>query len=180
MLQDIRTELDAEKAFGSVTFPFFIEKEAPVSKQKSMLSYQCSYEGSVSSDESEFFVTICVPVTTLCPCSKAISQNGAHNQRGNVTVKLKNSFFFWIEDVIKLIEDSASCAIYSLLKREDEKFVTEKAYENPRFVEDVVREGDEIVVKVMGFDEKGKVLLSRKEVLGGSKEPETETQETEN
>ena len=140
MLQDIRTELDAEKAFGSITFPFFIEKEAPVSKQKSMLSYQCSYEGSVSSDESEFFVTICVPVTTLCPCSKAISQNGAHNQRGNVTVKLKNSFFFWIEDVISLIEESASCAIYSLLKREDEKFVTEKAYENPRFVEDVVRE----------------------------------------
>lgn len=140
MLQDIRTELDAEKAFGSLTFPFFVEKTAPVSKQKSMLSYQCSYEGEVSSEKSEFFVTICVPVTTLCPCSKAISQNGAHNQRGNVTVKLKNSFFFWIEDVIKLIEDSASCAIYSLLKREDEKFVTEKAYNNPRFVEDVVRE----------------------------------------
>ena len=140
MLEDIRTSLDAEKAFGTLTFPFFIEKEAPVSKQKSMLSYQCSYEGSVSSGESEFFVTICVPVTTLCPCSKAISQNGAHNQRGNVTVKLKSSFFFWIEDVISLIEESASCAIYSLLKREDEKFVTEKAYENPRFVEDVVRE----------------------------------------
>lgn len=140
MLQDIRTELDAEKAFGSLTFPFFMEKEAPVSKQKSMLSYQCSYEGTVSAESSEFFVTITVPVTTLCPCSKAISNEGAHNQRGNVTVKLKNSFFFWIEDVIKLIEDSASCAIYSLLKREDEKFVTEKAYDNPRFVEDVVRE----------------------------------------
>ena len=117
-----------------------MEKEAPVSKQKSMLSYQCSYEGTVSAESSEFFVTITVPVTTLCPCSKAISNEGAHNQRGNVTVKLKNSFFFWIEDVIKLIEDSASCAIYSLLKREDEKFVTEKAYDNPRFVEDVVRE----------------------------------------
>lgn len=140
MLQEMRTKLHAEKAFAKVTFPFFIEKEAPVSKQKGMMSYECSYEGEVTAEESNFFVSITVPVTTLCPCSKAISKNGAHNQRGKVTVKLQNQGFFWIEDVISVIEKSVSCDIYSLLKREDEKYVTEHAYDNPRFVEDVVRE----------------------------------------
>ena len=109
-----------------------------------MLCYTCSYEGSVelvnNALEKKFFVTIEIPVTSLCPCSKAISNYGAHNQRGLVTVRVKNTHFFWIEDVIQLVEKCASSELFSMLKREDEKFVTEKAYDNPRFVEDIVRE----------------------------------------
>jgi GTP cyclohydrolase I len=105
-----------------------------------MMRYDCTYEGSVGKDLKNFFVSISVPITTLCPCSKAISRYGAHNQRGLVTVKLLYSGFFWIEDIIDMIEKSASSGLYSVLKREDEKFVTEHAYENPRFVEDVVRD----------------------------------------
>lgn len=140
MLEEVREKLEAQKAFGTLRFPFFLEKQAPVSKQSGMMSYECSYEGIVSKKEKEFYVSIAVPVTTLCPCSKAISKYGAHNQRGMVRVKLRNEGFFWIEDVINLIESCGSSAVYSVLKREDEKYVTEKAYENPRFVEDVVRE----------------------------------------
>ena len=141
LLEEIRVKLEAEEAFGTITFPFFLEKQAPVSGQAGMMSYECSYEGHVSCrNKSHFFVTISVPVTTLCPCSKAISSFGAHNQRGKVNVKVESNGFFWIEDIIALVEESASCGLYSVLKREDEKFVTEKAYNNPRFVEDVVRE----------------------------------------
>lgn len=145
MLEEIRKCLDAQEAFGTVAFPFFLEKKAPVTGQPGKMVYNCKYEGTVREHEkngkkNEFFVSVTVPVTTLCPCSKAISTNGAHNQRGLVTVKLQNSAFFWIEDIITLVEEAASCAVYSVLKREDEKFVTEHAYENPRFVEDIVRE----------------------------------------
>ena len=140
MLSEVREKLEAQKAFGSLRFPFFLEKQAPVSKQSGMMSYACSYEGIVSKNEKEFYVGIEVPVTTLCPCSKAISKYGAHNQRGVVRVRLRNEGFFWIEDVISMIEACASSGVYSVLKREDEKYVTEKAYENPRFVEDLVRE----------------------------------------
>jgi GTP cyclohydrolase I len=140
MLDEIRTKLDAEEAFGSITFPYYIEKNAPVTQAKGIMQYICSYEGEVSSSERKFYITIEVPVTTLCPCSKAISEYGAHNQRGKVRVKLLYKDFFWIEDVIKMIEDSASSPLFSVLKREDEKSVTEHAYDNPRFVEDVVRE----------------------------------------
>lgn len=140
MLDEIREKLHAEKAFGTITFPYFIEKKAPVSGASGIMEYNCSYEGEVSESERKFFVTIEVPVTTLCPCSKAISEYGAHNQRGKVRVKLLYSDFFWIEDVIQMIENCASSPLYSVLKRQDEKAVTEHAYENPRFVEDVVRE----------------------------------------
>jgi GTP cyclohydrolase I len=145
MLTEMRDKLDAEKAFGTLTFPFFVEKAAPVSAQKGMMSYQCTYEGEVtrqkgSPDKSDFFVSVSAPVTTLCPCSKAISCKGAHNQRGTVKIRLKYTSFFWIEDIIALAENCASSGVYSVLKREDEKFVTERAYDNPRFVEDVVRE----------------------------------------
>ena len=140
MLEEIRKRLDAEQAFGRLTFPFFIEKKAPVSNQSSMMSYKCTYEGTVNSDSRNFFVSIEVPVSTLCPCSKAISLRGAHNQRGLVNIKIQSSSFFWIEDIIILAEKSASTGLYSLLKRSDEKYVTELAYDNPRFVEDVVRE----------------------------------------
>lgn len=141
LLEEIRSRLEAERAFGTIRFPFFVEKAAPVSGQKGMMAYRCTYEGQVSLDgENHFLVSIEVPVTTLCPCSKAISQYGAHNQRGKVVVKVESTGFFWIEDVIALVEDAASSGLYSVLKRSDEKFVTETAYENPRFVEDVVRE----------------------------------------
>jgi GTP cyclohydrolase I len=139
MLSEMREKLDAERSFGTLTFPFFLEKEAPVSGQKGMMCYECTYEGIVAR-ESEFFVSVVVPVTTLCPCSKAISEKGAHNQRGTVKIRLKYSSFFWIEDIIALAERCSSSGVYSVLKREDEKFVTEHAYDNPRFVEDVVRE----------------------------------------
>lgn len=140
MLEEIRVHLNAQKSYGEMTFPFFMEKKAPVSGQAAIMSYTCKYEGTVSENERQFFVSIQVPVTTVCPCSKAISEYGAHNQRGLVVVKLLYSDFFWIEDVIKMVENCASNGLYSLLKRKDEKYVTEHAYENPRFVEDVVRE----------------------------------------
>lgn len=141
LLQEIRERLEAERAFGTISFPFFMEKKAPVSGQPGMMAYRCTYEGTVSAQgENHFFVSVDVPVTTLCPCSKAISQYGAHNQRGKVVVKLESKGFFWIEDVIAVVEEAASSGLYSVLKRADEKFVTERAYENPRFVEDVVRE----------------------------------------
>ncbi len=149
MLDQIRVSLDAQKAFGTMKFPFFMEKEAPVSKMKSMMSYECTYEGIVSEDHKDFYVSVAVPVTTVCPCSKAISEYGAHNQRGIVKVVLQNTELFWIEDVIKAVENAASCSLYSLLKRSDEKYVTEHAYENPRFVEDVVRE---VYLALKNFD----------------------------
>ncbi|MBQ1948894.1 MAG: GTP cyclohydrolase I FolE2 [Treponema sp.] len=140
MLEEIRGKLDAQEAFGEMQFPFFMEKAAPVSGEKAIMSYTCTYEGKVCQDEKQFFISVEVPVTTVCPCSKAISEFGAHNQRGTVRVKLLYSGFFWIEDLISMIESCASNGLYSLLKRKDEKYVTEHAYENPRFVEDVVRE----------------------------------------
>lgn len=155
MLEEIRAKLEAQKAYGSITFPYYIEKSAPVSKTPGFLEYICSYEAQVckkNDDEnnSQFYVTIHVPITTLCPCSKAISEYGAHNQRGTVTVKLLYTDFFWIEDVILAVENAASSPIFSALKRQDEKYVTEQAYENPRFVEDVVREVY-IALKKMNF-----------------------------
>lgn len=141
MLEEIRQKLDAEKAYGSVKFLYFIEKKAPVSESSGIMEYTCSYEAETSADNSSsFYVSIEVPVATLCPCSKAISSYGAHNQRGVVKVKLLYKDFFWIEDIIAMIEECASTPLYAVLKRRDEKYVTEHAYENPRFVEDVVRE----------------------------------------
>ena len=139
MLEEIRSKLDAERAFGRITFPYFIEKSAPVTKSAGLMEYTCS-AGSNAARNARFFISIKVPIATLCPCSKAISDYGAHNQRGFVKVKVLYSKFFWIEDVIEMIENCASTPLYSVLKRQDEKFVTEHAYDNPRFVEDVVRE----------------------------------------
>ena len=153
MLGEIRLSLEAERSFGSMTFPFFMTKKAPVSEEESIMSYTCTYEGEVSEAVKNFFLKITVPVTTVCPCSKAISDYGAHNQRGLVTVKLKNKSLFWIEDVIEDIEEAASCGLYSILKRPDEKFVTEHAYQNPRFVEDVVRE---VYIKLRAFNKSEK------------------------
>ncbi|MCL2833971.1 MAG: GTP cyclohydrolase FolE2 [Treponema sp.] len=146
MLSEIRHELDAESSFGSVSFPYFIEKKAPVSGLPGIMSYRCKYQGAVNGKpgrtgkKRRFTVAVTVPVATVCPCSKAISDRGAHNQRGSVTAELELGPFFWIEDIIDIVEKAASSPVYSLLKREDEKYVTEHAYDNPRFVEDLVRD----------------------------------------
>ena len=120
-------------------FPFFLEKSAPVTGKTGLLDYGARFDATANGDEIDFVLEVRANVTTLCPCSKAISRHGAHNQRGQVTVQLRSSKTVWIEDVVELIEASASSELFSLLKRPDEKYVTEKAYNNPVFVEDLVR-----------------------------------------
>ena len=137
---ELRRDHDATAAHVTVRFPYFIEKRAPVSGAAGLVDYSCTYGASVSADSDELWVAVEVPVTSLCPCSKAISRHGAHNQRSIVRVKVWFARFFWLEDLIALVEQSASCDLYALLKRPDEKWVTERAYERPRFVEDLVRE----------------------------------------
>ena len=140
ILDDLIKSLNAQEAHIEMEFPYFIKKKAPVSGEESMMEYICRYIANRKDGKEEFLVGITVPVTTLCPCSKEMCERGAHNQRGLVTVTLKYKKFFWIEDIIELVEQSASAPVYALLKREDEKYITELAYNNPRFVEDVVRE----------------------------------------
>jgi GTP cyclohydrolase I len=139
ILEKIRLKLRAEAAHIEIEFPYFIEKTAPRSGAKSLMEYRCRFFGTSDGKGMDFIVGMEVPVTTVCPCSREISRAGAHNQRGIVTVMLRFRRFFWIEDIIKLIEESASGEVYSLLKRVDEQYVTEKGYDNPLFVEDVVR-----------------------------------------
>ena len=138
LLAEVKEGLRAESARVEMSFPYFIEKKAPVTKTRSLMEYECSFTGEVGTD-SDFILSVKVPITTLCPCSKAISEAGAHNQRAEVTLNVKFKKFIWVEELIRLIEDSASCELWALLKRPDEKHVTERAYENPMFVEDVVR-----------------------------------------
>ena len=139
MLQQLQQKLHAQVAHIEVEFPYFMEKEAPVTKAKGLVDYQVKFDAAAHGREVTFTVTVTIPVTTLCPCSKAISAYGAHNQRGYVTLSLRSIRPIWIEDMITLVEESASSEIYSLLKRPDEKAVTERAYDNPVFVEDLVR-----------------------------------------
>jgi GTP cyclohydrolase I len=138
ILNEMKMKLKAKSAHIEIEFPYFIEKTAPVSKAKSLMEYTCKLWGALS-DEVDICLGVEVPVTTLCPCSKELSKKGAHNQRGIVSIKVRFKKIFWIEDVINIAEKSASSDVYSLLKRSDEKYVTDKAYENPMFVEDVVR-----------------------------------------
>jgi len=137
---ELRKDHDADAAHVEVKFPYFIEKKAPVTGSVGLLDYSCTFGASVTRDDYDLWVLLEVPVTTLCPCSKAISDHGAHNQRSLVAVRVWFEKFFWIEDLIALVEESASCDLYALLKRPDEKYVTERAWERPRFVEDLVRE----------------------------------------
>ncbi|MEK6791602.1 MAG: GTP cyclohydrolase FolE2 [Deltaproteobacteria bacterium] len=139
ILEKMKKRFNASTAHLEVEFPYFIEKAAPVSKAKGLMEYRCSYRGTLAT-ERDFVVDVRVPVLTVCPCSKEISDRGAHNQRGLVTVSMRFNGFVWIEDIIKTVEASASSPVYSLLKRVDEKYVTEKSFDNPMFVEDVVRE----------------------------------------
>ncbi|MCB1228538.1 MAG: GTP cyclohydrolase I FolE2, partial [Verrucomicrobiales bacterium] len=137
--RELLDRLHAEKAHLELTFPYFRSKPAPVTHTRGLLDYQVTFAIDATRQQQDFQVTVAVPVTTLCPCSKAISLRGAHNQRGIVTLAVRFTTPVWIEDLIELIERSASSPLYSILKRPDEKFVTEAAYDNPVFVEDLVR-----------------------------------------
>ena len=140
ILRDIASSLEAKSAHIELAFKYFLEKEAPISKLRSLMGYDCRFLATYNrGGDEDFILEVKAPVMNVCPCSKEISKTAAHNQRSEVTVQLRYSDFVWIEDVIQLIERSASCDLYALLKRVDEKYVTERAYENPRFVEDIVR-----------------------------------------
>ena len=139
ILQQLRHRLKAQSAYADFEFPFFLRKKAPATQTPGLMDYTARFQSTQSENENDFIVTVKVPVTTLCPCSKAISTQGAHNQRGLVTLSTRSEPAMWLEDMIELVEQSASCSLYSILKRPDEKMVTEHAYENPVFVEDLVR-----------------------------------------
>jgi GTP cyclohydrolase I len=140
MLGEMTERLDAESGYIEMNFPYFVNKEAPISKVRSLMDYDVSFIGEITGQETGMIVKVIVPVTSLCPCSKNISDYGAHNQRSHVTLTVRVDSFVWIEDLIDLVEKQASCEIYGLLKRPDEKYVTERAYDNPKFVEDMVRD----------------------------------------
>jgi GTP cyclohydrolase I len=141
ILGQMKHHLNAASAHIEVTFPYFIEKIAPVSKSPGLMDYTCRFVGSINSDSKVDLVSeIIVPISSVCPCSKEISEDGAHNQRGKVCLRTRFKKFIWIEDMVELVERAASCDIYSVLKRSDEKFITEKGYANPKFVEDIVRD----------------------------------------
>jgi len=139
MPRELMKKLDAEKAHAHFQFPYFRAKKAPVTKAEGLLDYGVIFDVDAEGDKIDFIVTVEVPVTTLCPCSKAISARGAHNQRGIVTLAVRFREPVWIEELIEMVEASASGELYSLLKRPDEKHVTEHAYDHPVFVEDLVR-----------------------------------------
>ncbi len=140
MLAEMTQRLEAESGHIEMSFPYFVNKTAPVSGVQSLLDYDVTFLGASTGDQHATTLKVVVPVTSLCPCSKKISERGAHNQRSHVTVTIKTNEFVWIEDIIDAVEKIASCELYGLLKRPDEKFVTERAYDNPKFVEDMVRD----------------------------------------
>ena len=141
MLRHMVERLEAVTGHVEMTFPYFINKSAPVSGVKSLMDYEVTFIGEIVADGSYRQTTkIVVPVTSLCPCSKKISDRGAHNQRSHVTVTAQTNSLIWIEEIVQMVEAQASCELYGLLKRPDEKFITEKAYDNPKFVEDMVRD----------------------------------------
>ncbi len=140
MLAEMVELLEAEAGHIEMAFPYFVNKRAPISGVESLMDYDVTFIGEIRDGTPSMLVRVVVPVTSLCPCSKKISDYGAHNQRSHVTVTVRTQGFLWIEDVIDLIEEEASCQLFGLLKRPDEKFVTERAYDNPKFVEDMVRD----------------------------------------
>ncbi len=141
ILREMVRRLEADVGHVEMSFPYFINKAAPISGVKSMMDYEVCFAGEVRKDGSYKQTTkVVVPVTSLCPCSKKISERGAHNQRSHVTITATTNDFVWIEELVRMVEDQASCELYGLLKRPDEKYVTERAYDNPKFVEDMVRD----------------------------------------
>jgi GTP cyclohydrolase I len=152
ILRDIRERLGAQRSHIEIHFKYFIEKKAPVSALTSLLDFDRVFEGNLAADSPmDFVLGVSVPFTSLCPCSREISEYGAHNQRGLMKVRIKYppGKFIWIEDLVHLMEQQGSSQVYPLLKREDEKYVTEKAYDNPKFVEDVLRD---LVLALRGLE----------------------------
>jgi GTP cyclohydrolase I len=139
ILRELQRKLNAATSHLEIEFPYFMSKKSPVSRLESLMDYTARFDAAACGAEIDFVLTVKANVTTLCPCSKAIAKYGAHNQRGEVTVAIRSRKIVWIEDLISMIEKSASSELYALLKRQDEKAVTERAYENPVFVEDLVR-----------------------------------------
>ena len=140
MLDKMLEKLEAEAGRIEVTFPYFISKTAPVSGVESLLDYEVTLTGEVRNGATRVFLKALVPVTSLCPCSKKISQYGAHNQRSHITMDVELAGELPVEALVRMAEEEASCELWGLLKRPDEKFVTEAAYDNPKFVEDLVRD----------------------------------------
>lgn len=150
ILKELKNRLDAETAHIEVRFPYFVEREAPVSKSKALMDYECTFIGESNGTHEDFVLRVCTPVTSLCPCSKEISDYGAHNQRGYITIDVRSrqnengeSEIIWIEELIEIAERSASSPVYALIKRPDERFVTMQAFDNPVFVEDMARKAAE-------------------------------------
>lgn len=147
LLKVLRSRLGANKARMEASFPFFMKRVSPVSQSVALMDYECSFTGEIDVENENHLLCVKVPVTSLCPCSKEISDYGAHNQRGYLTVNIRTTIAdngapktIWIEDVIEIAEKSGSCPIYPLLKRPDERHITMQAYDNPVFVEDMVRD----------------------------------------
>jgi GTP cyclohydrolase I len=140
MLREVVKKLEAESGHIEMTFPYFVSKKAPISGVESLMDYEVTFIGEVRAGKELFTLKVQVPVTSLCPCSKKISERGAHNQRSHVTIAARINTFVWIEEIIGYAEGQASSELWGLLKRPDEKYVTEPAYDNPKFVEDMVRD----------------------------------------
>jgi len=140
ILAEMVERLEAEAGHIEMSFPYFVNKSAPVSGVESLMDYDVTFLGEIEKGKKSTTLKVLVPVTSLCPCSKKISEYGAHNQRSHVTITVRTNEFVWIEDLIDMVEKTASCELYGLLKRPDEKAVTERAYNNPKFVEDMVRD----------------------------------------
>jgi GTP cyclohydrolase I len=140
MLAEMTQRLDSSAGHLEMTFPYFIMKKAPVTGVQSLLDYRATLAAKIKDGEIETWLKVLVPVTSLCPCSKQISDYGAHNQRSHLTISAKIRDHVWLEELIEIAESEASCELYGILKRPDEKFVTERAYDNPKFVEDIVRD----------------------------------------
>ncbi|MCG5536738.1 GTP cyclohydrolase FolE2 [Ectothiorhodospira mobilis] len=140
MLHEVARRLEAQAGHIEMSFPYFVNKPAPVSGVCSLMDYDVTFIGEIRDGQPQLNIRVLVPVTSLCPCSKGISDYGAHNQRSHVTVEARVRDFVWVEELIDLVEEEASCELWGLLKRPDEKYVTEHAYDNPKFVEDLVRD----------------------------------------
>jgi len=140
ILREMTAKLEAQSGYIEMSFPYFVNKTAPVSGVQSLLDYDVTFIGEIVEGEYRFTMKVLIPVTSLCPCSKEISERGAHNQRSHVTLSVRTKRVVWIEELVRYAEEHASSELYGLLKRPDEKFVTERAYDNPKFVEDMVRD----------------------------------------
>lgn len=140
ILREMVEKLEAKSGYIEMSFPYFVNKTAPVSGVQSLLDYDVIFIGEIIEGKYRFTMKVLIPVTSLCPCSKEISERGAHNQRSHVTLTVRTKGAVWIEDIVRIAEEQASSELYGLLKRPDEKFVTERAYDNPKFVEDMVRD----------------------------------------